>query len=98
MKRRMTTIVVFVLLMLLAVASLGHDREARERDAIANGQVFEAVVEIESLQVISWVDSAGVEHPAGPELVAPIPVRGPRRLEVTVLDDEADQTETARRP
>jgi hypothetical protein len=39
-----------------------------------------AKVEIDSLKVLSYVDDAGVEHPADSTLLAPVPIEGPCKV------------------
>ncbi len=41
-------------------------------------------VETESLKVISYLDSAGVEHPADATLTPPVPIRGVSELRIVL--------------
>ena len=51
---------------------------------------YTVTVDVESLQVVSYLDDDGTEHPADSTLVPPVPERGPRRFTVAV--DRAPET------
>ena len=50
--------------------------------AAVHSDTLIGTVEIESLKVISYLDSAGVEHPADATLTPPVPIRGVSEVRV----------------
>lgn len=55
--------------------------------------VATAVVLVDSLQVISYIDSAGVAHPADSTLIPPVPLSGVSEFKI-ILDREQPLAKT----
>jgi len=67
------------------VADIRQDRVVKaEITPEASMDTYTATVEVESLRVISYLDDAGIEHPADSTLVPPVPLQGPREFTVGV--------------
>jgi len=87
----------FVVLGLLCLSAVGallsgpvHTTPDAVSERLSSDTLF-ANVEIDSLKVISYVDDAGLEHPADSTLVAPVPIQGPRNVSFVVRGSVASE-------
>jgi len=80
-------VLVFCLACLSAVRALLSGQSHTTADEVSGrlrSDTLFAKVEIDSLEVLSYVDDSGLEHPADSTLVPPVPTQGPRNVSFVV--------------